>query len=238
MTKERMEKTALGRSGESPNRLALRLLAAAAVLFIAVLPILAEEGSASSATTLQFERLNRSYSGVVDEMVPVSQGGVGVKLRAPNHRLTIRGHQVDLSPKGDGLHAVNVEVEFLGLAHIVADLEVAGMTTAMEDDIVIPLQTRSVEALVRFESAPEGYFITLTDMPRSVPVTIESKLGASLVTWCGGVLGLLGFDCDPLEGLFSRAIVPMPEKDSVFLLEREELTGEEQSRLDAYLSTG
>ena len=211
-------------------------LVASWLLLLSVAPTFAQD--TDTVTSLQFERLNRSYSGVVNEMVPVSQGGVGVRLRAPNHRLTIRGHHVDLEHKGDGLHAVTVEVEFLGLAHIVADLEVAGMTTAMEDDIVIPLQTRSVEALVRFESAPEGYFITLSDLPRSVPVAIESELGGSIVTWCDGVLGLLGFDCHPLESLFSRAIVPMPEKNSIFLLEREELTGAEQDQLDAYLSAG
>jgi len=98
------------------------------------------------ALQLRFSRLNRSYSGVVDQMVPVEQGGVGLKLRAPNHRLTIRDHQVDFQRRADGLHAVTVSVDFLGLAHVIAELDVAGATQSIEDDVTVPLQSKRSRA--------------------------------------------------------------------------------------------
>ena len=207
---------------------------AATALLLAVLG--APSGRAAEPEQFVFERLNRSYSGVVDEMVPVEQGGMSVKLRAPSHRLTIRSHLIELRALGGGLYAADVTIEFLGLAHIIADLDVGGVGNALEDDIVVPLQRRTVEARVRLARESGGYQITLVELPEALAVDIESGLGRSLVSWCDGVLGLLGFDCGTVEGLFSRAVVPMPEPGGVFLLDPAELTPAEQERFDAYLA--
>ena len=194
-------------------------------------------GEAQALGELRFDRLNREYPDVAPEIQPVVEGPVTVRLSAPRSQLALRNHSLRLEPGSGGSHSADLRLEFSGRGWLVADVDVAGVSTRLQDEVTVPPQAITLQGRVRLRKVAQGYWVTLEQLPERVRVRIESGVGRQIVQVCDGVsaLPLTALDCPALERSLSRAVVPLPAAGESFLLENGELTPEERQRLDGYL---
>jgi hypothetical protein len=194
-------------------------------------------GDAQAPGELRFDRLNREYSDVAPEIQPVVEGPVTVRLSAPRSTLVVRNHLLRLEPGSGGSHSADLRLEFAGRGWLVADVDVGGVSTRLQDEVTVPPQAVALQGRVRLRKVEQGYWVTFEQLPERVRVRIESGVGRRIVEVCDGVsaLPLTALDCPSLERSLSRAVVPLPAAGESFLLENSELTPAERQRLDGYL---
>jgi hypothetical protein len=196
-------------------------------------------GSGAPPGELQFERLNRSYSQVAPELLPITEGPVTVRLSSPQNSLTVRSHLLRLEPGAGNSHTADLHIEFSGKGWLVADVEMAGVSTRLEAAVVVPEQTLEMQGRLRLRKVSGGYEVTPEQLPRQVVIRIESDIGRRLVDLCDGVsqLPFTAVDCTALERALSRAAVPLPAPGESFVLADAELTPRDRQRLDLYLKS-
>jgi hypothetical protein len=191
-------------------------------------------------TELTFPRFNDVYEqpGAVSE--PMRQGGMTIRLRSPENHLVLRSHRVRLAPMGDGTHWVEVVADFAGRGRVLADLDFGnGQPTRLEDEVVLPPQTRTVVGRVVIARGENGdYEITPVELPKTVAIAFESKLAGGLADLCRTValLGGLAIDCGSVEAGLTTAAIPLPEPGETYLLPTDRMTAEDRAKLDAYLA--
>ncbi len=193
---------------------------------------------ARAGTTLVFERLNGTYEDLGANLRPVVSGPVTVRISSPSHRLTLIAHRLELAPLGGGEHSGRLTARFRGQAHLTVGVELGGLPSELEDDVLVPEQERTVDGRFRVDRRPDGYALTMIELPPDVPVEVESGLGKDLVAWCGRLTFFLPGDsgCDGLDRALSNPRVPLPKPGSKVFLEAADLTPEERAALDAYLA--
>jgi hypothetical protein len=194
-------------------------------------------GHAQAPGELRFDRLNREYSDVAPEIQPVVEGPVTVRLSAPRSTLVMRNHLLRLEPGSGGSHSADLRLEFAGRGWLVADVDIGGVSTRLQDQVTVPPQAVALQGRVRLRKVEQGYWVTVEQLPERVAVKIESGVGRQIVEVCDGVsaLPLTSLDCPSLQRSLSRALVPLPAAGESFLLENRELTSAERQRLDGYL---
>jgi len=219
----------------------VKLQALAAVLVPALL-LSAEVGPGARAVSgapgnLRFEKLNRTYSQVALEILPVEEGPVTVRLSSPRNSLVVRSHSLRLEPGAGNSFTADLQVEFLGKGWLVADVEVGGLSTRLQDEVQVPAQALEMQGRVRLRKVRGGYEVTPEQLPQSISVRIQSGIGKRLVELCEGVSSLpfTDVDCPALEQALTRAVVPLPAAGETFLLEDADVTPAEQRQLDGYL---
>lgn len=186
---------------------------------------------------LRFERFNRAYTDITPEIDPVSQGPLTVRLSAPRSNMVVRNHLLRLEPGVGGSHSAELRVEFQGKGWLVADVDVAGMASRLQDEVVVPPQALNVQGRVRITRDPNAYVITPEQLPKRVRVRIQSGIATDVVGACRGVAVLAGIDCGGVQQALSTAVVPLPPPGESYLLEDAELTAAERRQLDSYLAS-
>ena len=185
---------------------------------------------------IQLQRLNRSYSEVAPDILPVVEGPLTVRLSSPRNQITVRQHLLRLEPGAGGSHSADLRIEFQGKGWLVADVEAGPMSTRLQDEVLVPPQVANVQGRVRIRKVQGGYGITPEQLPERIGVRIQSGIGRQLVNVCDGASILLALDCPQLEKSLSRAVIPLPAAGEEFLLEDAELTAAERSQIDGYLT--
>ncbi len=207
--------------------LALSWLLAAAVAF----------GAQPQSREFVFPERNRLYPDLQVTLEPVQWGPLLVRLAAPEAALRVSEHRLRLTPRPDGSHDVWAELQFSGSGTLVADLEVAGLSTRQTDQVLLPRQSQTQQGVVGLEKGPDAYLVKLLEMPKRVRLQIRSRLAGDLANWCAAIplISLTGADCSGLRTALSQVSVPLPAPGETYLLPYTELTLEERQALDGYL---
>jgi hypothetical protein len=186
---------------------------------------------------IQFARLNRTYPDAVTEIAPVTEGLVSIRLSSPSNQMTLRNHRLRLEPGLGGSHSAELRVEFEGKGRLVADVDVAGFGTRLQDNVVVPPQAANLEGRVKVRKVAGGYGVTPEQLPPRVAIRIESGIAGRVVGVCESAsrISLAEMDCAGLARRLSVASIPLPSAGEEFLLEAAELTPAEREQLDAYL---
>ncbi len=222
-------------------RVRLPVLPVLPVLPLAVLAPLLLCGPAAAqqepgTRVVSFERLNRVYEHLIDDLVPVRIGPAEVMLRSPEHALTVTHHAATLSPVGDGLFEAALELEIAGWGRIDADVTIGSLESRLSQNLTVPRQTLYLEGLVTLRRAEEGYWITTERMPETAQVRIESELGRQLFTVCRQMaLVLVSLDCDAIESAVTLIRAPLPKAGGEYLIGLEDVTPEEREEFDRVL---
>ena len=207
--------------------LPLSLLLAAAVAF----------GAQPQPREFVFPERNRLYPDLQVTLEPVQWGPMFIRLSSPEASLRISEHRIRLTPRPDGSHDAWAELQFSGTGTLVADLEVAGLSTRQTDQVLLPRQSQILQGTVRLERGPSDYLVTPLEMPRQIQLQIKSRLAGDLANWCASIplISLTGADCSGLRNALSQVSVPLPAPGETYLLPYTELTPEERRALDGYL---
>jgi hypothetical protein len=210
-------------------RFALPLLAAASLAAL----------GAAAEREIVFPRLNRTYENLVGELPPIQQGPFTVRLSSPRQTVLLRSHRVVLAPGAGGAHAGRLELEILGKGWLVGDVEAAGLTTRLQDELQVPPQTLRLDGRAKIEREADGYRITPLELPKRVEVTIRSGMVNDLVGWCDrlSAMPFSTLDCSGLEHALDKVPVPLPPAGESYLLPDAELRPEDRAALDAYLES-
>jgi len=211
-------------------RLLLPLALAAALLM----------APAALAESFTFDRCNRAFQQEAGDLPPMTQGPLTLRMSSPDAVLTVEDHRLDLTPLADGTHRAHFEALFVGSGTLHVDVDVNGAVSRLTDDVKVPPQRRSVDGIVRIakgvdETGAPVYELTPVEMPKTVPVTIDSNLAGRLGTMCSGFALLLPIDCGVVRGALSVVNVPMPEPGETYLLPPECVDAEVAAKMDRYL---
>jgi|CXWL01.1.fsa_nt_gi hypothetical protein len=215
--------------------LSMRAVTAAVVLGLVGAPAWAVDPKAPE--TFQFALLNRSYSNLAPAAETVTQGPLTVALTSPRQVLLLRENQLTLTPRADGSHDAELALGFLGKGWLVADATVAGYSTRLEDELLLPTQRQALRARVDVERVPGGFAITPRELPPAVTVQIESKLVTGLLSWCSTLSLLVGGEstCEQLGAALTRVQVPLPPVGQPYVLADADLRPSDRDQLEAYL---
>ncbi len=188
---------------------------------------------------VSFERLNRVYEHLIDDLVPVSIGPAEIILHSPEHALTVSRHAATLRPVADGVFEATLELEIVGSGRIDADVVIGSLESRLSQELTVPRQTLYLEGAVTVRRAEEGYWITTKRMPERARVRIESELGTQLFTVCRQMaLVLVSLDCDAIERAVTLIRAPLPQAGGEYLIRLEDTTEEERENLDRFLVEG
>ena len=188
---------------------------------------------------VSFERLNRVYEHLIDDLVPVSIGPAEIMLRSPEHALTVSRHAATLRPLEGGVFEVALELEIAGSGRIDADVVIGSLESRLSQELSVPRQTLHLEGAITIRRAEEGYWITTERMPEAAQVRIESELGTQLFTVCRQMaLVLVSLDCDAIERAVTLIRAPLPEAGGEYLIGLEDTTEDERKAFDGFLAGG
>jgi hypothetical protein len=213
----------------------MRRLCATLVLIPLVL-LASRPGGTAVPGQIQLQRLNRSYSEVAPDILPVIEGPLTVRLSSPRNQITVRRHLLRLEPGPGGSHSADLSIEFQGKGWLVADVAAGPVATRLQDEVLVPPQVAKIQGRLRIRRVQGGYGITPEQIPDKLGVRIQSGIGRQIVNVCDGASVLLALDCPALEQSLSRAVIPLPEAGEEYLLEDAELTAAERSAIDEYLA--
>ncbi len=200
-------------------------------------PAAAQDGS--DTRVVSFERLNRVYEHLIDDLVPVSIGPAEIMLRSPEHALTVSHHAATLRPLESGVFEVALELEIAGSGRIDADVVIGSLESRLSQELTVPRQTLHLEGAITVRRAEEGYWITTERMPEAAQVRIESELGTQLFTVCRQMaLVLVSLDCDAIERAVTLIRAPLPEAGGEYLIGLEDTTEDERKAFDRFLAGG
>lgn len=211
-----------------------------AVLVLLPLLLLAAPAAAQDepgARVVSFERLNRVYERLIDDLVPVSIGLAEVMLRSPEHSLSVTHHAATLRPLEGGVFEVALELEITGSGRIDAEVTIGSLESRLSQELTVPRQTLHLEGAITVRRSEEGYWIATERMPDAAQVRIESELGTQLFTVCRQMaLVLVSLDCDAIERAVTLIRAPLPEAGGEYLIGLEDTTEEEREEFDRYLA--
>lgn len=211
-----------------------------ALVLAASAPALAQQGLAqedAGVRTITFERLNRVYEELIDDLSRIQIGPADVALRSPAHSLTVSRHAATLTAGDDGVFETELELDISGSGQIAADVVIGSLESQLTQELVVPAQTLRLEGAVAIRSDEEGYWIRTERMPSTTQVRIESELGTQLFTVCRQMaLVLVSLDCEAIERAVTLISVPLPEAGAEYLIALEDTTPEERRDLDRFLS--
>lgn len=202
---------------------------------------LAAAGVASEEPALthrfHFAGLDRPYRDESPELAPIQQGPLTIRLRSPSNTVILHRHELALTPLADGTHRARLEVELSGQGTLVADVDLSGTGSRLEDELVIPRQSKVFEGRVEISRAPGGYVFTALELPETVEVDFESRLAKTVLGTCRAMalVPLISLNCAPLEKRLSTAVIPLPPPGQRFLLADAVLSDEDRGALDRYL---
>jgi len=183
-----------------------------------------------------FERLNRVYESLIDDLTPVQIGPAEVLLRSPEHALTVSRHEATLRPGDDGVFETALELELAGSGRIDADITIGSLESRLSQELTVPRQTLHLKGAIRVRRSTEGYWITTVRMPEAAQVRIESELGTQLFSVCRQMsLVLVALDCDAIERAVTLIRAPLPEAGGEYLIAFEDVTREEREAFDRFL---
>jgi hypothetical protein len=207
---------------------------------LALLTSLVALAAAQSDTythSLRSDRVDGVHEDLAAVLEPVGVGPVTVRLTSPSHSLEVLEHELSLGPGADGSDAASLRARYQGRAHLVAELEVGGVTSEIEDDIVLPLQETELAGRVEIAKVEGGYRIVALEAPSHVEIRVESDLAGRLGLLCRGfaVLAMGNVDCDAVDRAMSVVRVPLPEPGEEFLVEGQDLTKHERRQIERYL---
>ena len=187
--------------------------------------------------TLYSDRLNGVHSDLKAEISPVTVGPVTVRLTTPSHNLEVLEHELRLGPVDKRVDAATLRARYQGEAQVVAELELAGMTSEIDDHIVLPLQETEITGLVEIARDGDGYRVTTIETPSHVEIQVESDLAARLEILCRGfaVMTMGNVDCEALDQALSVVKIPLPEPGQEYFISSADLTEEERRQIEAYL---
>ncbi len=191
-----------------------------------------------SSTTLQFERLNRTYTDLAGELAPLHYDPLTVRLTSPSQTVVVSGNRVALEPLGGGRFRAAVEVDLSGSGALIADLEFGGAEPRrLTDELVLPPQTLRLDAEVKVERAQGGYRVVALSLPASLPIEIRSRLVGELIQACSGLalLSLGALDCDSVTAALERPSLPLPGPGADLWLADADLTDADRAQIDALL---
>lgn len=196
--------------------------------------------AAAAGAEFEFQQLNRDYSYPTTNLVPIQQGPMSIRLGSPENTLSLRRHLVKLRPLPDGGFQAELSVLFDGQGRLEAELNIAGATQQLEDEVTLPRQSLELNGRIEISHGQDGYVIKATELhPPTLTLQIQSRLGTDLVQTCRRLafLSLAGVACDSLQESLSQATFTLPAGQT-FLLPDSWLSPEEHQRLDAYLQLG
>jgi hypothetical protein len=208
------------------HRPALALLATVA---------LAAPPDEASWTRFEFAHYNREYVDVRSAARWERDGPIKAVLTSPTHRLAIRDHSLELQPAPDDTYLARIRVNFSGEGDVVAELSMVGGDTTLEDHVTAPQQEVELLSRLKLRRVEGGYELETVELPQSVEVAIESRLGDQLLGVCQSALALLGMRCAGLDAMFSTATVPLPRPGATYFISEEHLASAESKRLDRFL---
>lgn len=208
----------------------------ATLAFLALVLLASRPGGTAVPGQIQLQRINRSYSEVAPDILPVIEGPLTVRLSSPRNQITVRRHLLRLEPGQGGSHSADLSIEFQGRGWLVADVEAGPLATRLQDEVLVPPQVAKIQGRLRIRRVQGGYGITPEQIPDKLGVRIQSGIGRQLVNVCDGASILLALDCPALEQSLSRAVIPLPAAGEEYLLEDAELTAAERSQIDGYLA--
>ena len=212
----------------------IRLAVASLVLALPVAPAPAQDATETRAVS--FERLNRVYEGLIDDLTPVQIGPAEVLLRSPEHALTVSRHEATLRPGDDGVFETTLQLELAGSGRIDADITIGSLESRLSQELTVPRQTLHLEGAIKVRRSSEGYWITTVRMPEAAQVRIESELGTQLFSVCRQMaLVLVSLDCDAIERAVTVIHAPLPEAGGEYLIAMEDTTAEERRDFDRFL---
>lgn len=195
---------------------------------------------ATTGTTTEsftFTPCNRTYQGLGNDLAPVRQGALTVQLSSPANQLRLMDHRLELTPLADGTHRARFVAEFVGDGELVADIDMGGVASQLEDRVVLPRQSVTVDGRLRLGHGDQGFEITPLELPEAVDLSIQSDLAGRFAGLCDSLSLIPGMilDCGAVRAGLSRARVPMPETGETYLLPAECLDEEIELRLNLYL---
>ena len=212
----------------------IRLAVASLVLALPAAPAPAQD--ATEDRVVSFERLNRVYEGLIDDLTPVQIGPAEVLLRSPEHALTVSRHEATLRPGDDGVFETTLQLELAGSGRIDADITIGSLESRLSQELTVPRQTLHLEGAIKVRRSSEGYWITTVRMPEAAQVRIESELGTQLFSVCRQMaLVLVSLDCDAIERAVTLIRAPLPEAGGEYLIAMEDTTAEERRDFDRFL---
>jgi hypothetical protein len=203
-----------------------------------VLLVGAAPGLAQAPTELRLTGLNKTYSDLTTEVAPIRMDPVVVHLSSPRHSIVLKENRIRLTPLGDGRFRARTELDVLGKGDLVADVDLAGGTRRLTDEVVLPPQTVAVEGIVKLARGEGGYVVTTEELPKELPVAIRSRMVGDILSLCAGasLLTLGSLDCDPMAQALENPRLPLPPPGSQFLLADADLTAEDRAAIDALLA--
>lgn len=183
------------------------------------------------------DRVNGVHRDLETDLAPIEIGPVTVVLTSPTHSLEVFEHELSLAPGGSGAQTATLRARYQGQAHLVAELEIAGMTSEIDDNIELPLQETEVSGLVEIVRVGDGYRVTALEAPSHVEIQVESDLAGRLGLLCRGfaVLAMGNVDCEAVDQAMSVVKVPLPEPGEEFFVASEDLTEQERGQIESYL---
>jgi hypothetical protein len=207
------------------------LLGLAVALLGAAAPVPVPDGR------FRFASFNHEYSGVVPEIAPITQGMVTVHLTVPKSDVFLRDNLLRLEPAIGGSHSAELRVELEGSGWLVADVDVGGMISRLQDRVTVPRQAIEMEGRLRIVRDAAGYVVTPEQLPKTVNVRIQTGLAESALQMCDSASLLAPqLDCAGLQKSLSTAVVPLPRAGQSFRLEASDLSPEARREIDAYLA--
>lgn len=212
-------------------------MARSLLLPLLLLGVAIPPNSPVEAKNFVFQSRNRTYSDLTPEALPIRKGPMTIRLSSPSQALLLRRHAVELTRRADGTHDALLEIEFTGGGTLVADIDVRGAMSRLEDQVLIPLQTKLVQAQVALRRSESGFVATVLERPDTITVEIRSKLAGDVVVLCRTTLlfRLLGLNCRVLEEALSAAEIPLPPVGEELFVADAELTTQEIEALESYL---
>ncbi len=215
---------------------ASRLRAGLLSLVLALAAAASAPAQENGARTFSFERLNRVYEQLIDDLSVIRIGPAEVALRSPEHALTVVRHEATLVPGDDGAFETELELEIEGDGRISADVVIGSLESQLTQELVVPRQTLRLEGEIAIRRDEEGYRIRTERMPATTQVRIESELATQLFTVCRQMaLVLVSLDCEAIERAVTLIAVPLPEAGAEYLIALADTTPEERRELDRFL---
>jgi hypothetical protein len=202
---------------------------------LALASLLASVPAAAPAATLEFERLNRTYTDVAGELAPLRLEPLVVRLASPAQTIVVHSHEVALEPLGGGRFRAAVTVELSGKGQLLADLDFGGGTPQrLADELVLPPQTLALAGEVEIARVAGGYRATALALPPALRIEIRSRLVGEILDACSGLalLSLGALDCTPVAEALERPRVPLPGPGAELFLADADLTAADRAALD------
>lgn len=203
-----------------------RLLAYAALLAIHMAP-------AVGAEEIEIGFMNAVYEDLDSNLQPIRQGSITIRISSPEHRLTVHGNRLTLTPDDSGSLAAVMEVDFEGQGHLIADVDSIGR---FEDRVEVPRQTARAAGAVRMSRSEGKYLFTVVTADPSIGLEIKSGVTRQIVNSCRVFAMLMSLPCDGIEKSLSVIQVPMPKAGEQFQVRADLLTDEEKAFFDRLLA--